>query len=166
MVNIRLKSDILLKGDAWVNAIESLSDIFKEKTNYSIFLLSTVIGILYDKTLEELPYSDNLHSTPSVPRNVFNISSDVFDYLFQTAILTTKNFNYNEEERLKFAFDEKCFDFNRLQFLISFANFGVTKLLQLVGNDNLETMENIKNFLTSTMEGTNWDIDELIIDEL
>ena len=167
MVSIRLKSDIPLKGDAWVNAIDSLSDIFKERTNYNIFLMSTVIGILYDKQIEELTYTDETNAPPSVPRNVFNTaSSDIFDYLFQTAILTTKTVEYDETERLDLAFNDKRTEYNRIQLLVKFANYGVTKLLELVGDDNLETMENIKNFLTSTVEGTNWDIDDLVIDEL
>lgn len=166
MVNIKITSEIMLKGDYWTTAINSLSNIFKTRTNYSIYLLSTVIGILYDRQIEELTYSDELGSIPSVPRNVFNTNSEIFDYLFQAAILTTKNVLLDENERLDLAFNEKRTDFNRVQLLTKFANYGVTKLIELIGSDNLETMENIKNFLTGTMEGTNWDIDELVIEDI
>lgn len=166
MVNIKASSQIPLKGDVWVKAIASLSDIFKKRTNYDIYLMSTVIGILYDKQIDELEYTDTVNEPPSVPRVIFNDNSEIFDYLFQSAILTSKNYDFDEDTRLDMAFNYENSDFNRIQMLTKFANYGITKLFDLVGNDSLETMENIKNFLAGTMEGTNWDIDELIIEEI
>jgi hypothetical protein len=45
--------------------------------------------------------------------------------------------------------------------LTQFANFGVTKLVELIGDTALESMENIKNFLAASVEGRNLDIDAL-----
>jgi hypothetical protein len=156
-----ISSDVMLKGTAWSAAINSLSTIFKIRTNYSVYLLSTAIGIMYDKQIDVPEGCDDQSSPPSVPRNVFNNNSEPFEFLFQSAILTTKCEKFNEDDRLSLAFSEKKSDFNKMAFLTKFANYGVTKLLDLVANDSLETMENIKNFLTSTMEGTNFDIDPL-----
>lgn len=159
-----IASDILLKGTAWYTALSSLSMIFKTRTNYSIYLLSTAIGIMYDRQIENP--EENGEDTASVPRNVYNNNSEPFDFLFQSAILTTNNESLGEEERLDLAFSESKSDFNKITFLTKFANYGVTKLVELIANDSLETMENIKNFLTSTMEGTNFDIDPLTDGEI
>ena len=53
-----------------------------------------------------------------------------------------------------------------MSFLLEFANFGVTKLVEHIGETTFETMDKIKNYLVSTVEGYNFDIDELSIDEL
>ena len=57
-------------------------------------------------------------------------------------------------------------DFNKIGFLTSFANFGVTKLVELIGSTELESMDNIKNFMVSTVEGRNFEIDALPLDNL
>jgi|LSQX01.3.fsa_nt_gb hypothetical protein len=164
-----ISSDVQLKGTAWNVAVTSLENIFKTRTNYSIFLLSTAIGIMYDQQIvdpeekeEEISY---------VPRTVLYQYIEDLDFLFQSAILTTKTEDFSEEERLSLAFgDEKKSNFERMKFLLKFANFGVTKLVGQIGSDTLETMENIKEFLASSMEGSNFDIysindDDLKIDE-
>ena len=116
---------------------------------------------MYDKQIESLS-TNNDESYPSVPRNVFNNNnSDQFQTLYQAAILTSKCVDYDEDKRLELAFDEKEPDTSKVIFLTKFANFGITKLLDLVGDDELSTMENLKNFLTSTMEGTNLDIEDI-----
>jgi len=153
-------SDILLKGIVWNTALSYLSHIFKTRTNYSIYLLSTAIGIMYDRQIDAL--EDNGEDVASVPRNVFNTNSEPFDLLFQSAILTTAIEKLNDDERLALAFGDQKSDFNKITFLTKYANFGVTKLVELASDDILITMENIKNFLTSTMEGTNFEIDSLV----
>jgi hypothetical protein len=73
--------------------------------------------------------------------------------------------DFSEEQRLNLAFGEKS-EFNKMGFLLEFANFGATKLKELAGESVLESMENIKNFLFSTVEGRNLDIDGLSDDIL
>ena len=58
------------------------------------------------------------------------------------------------------AFGDKA-EFKKIDFLTQFANFGVTKLVELIGDTPIESMENIKNFLFATVEGRNLDIDAL-----
>ena len=71
---------------------------------------------------------------------------------------------FSEEERLDFAFGDKNDEkigFKRIDFLTQFANFGVTKLMEQIGETPIESMESIKNFLVSTVEGRNLEIDAL-----
>ena len=161
---MEITSDIHLKGTAWNVAITNLSDIFSTRPHYSIFMLCLAIGIMYDKRIE-FP-GENGEDTKNVPRNVINNNDNgKLDFYFQAAILSTLTETLTEDERLELAFGEKA-DFNKLGFLVQFANFGVTKLVELIGSTSLESMENIKNFMVSTVEGRNFEIDELPIDDL
>lgn len=161
---MEIKSDILLKGKAWNEAIEGLSRIFVTRTHYSIFMLCLAIGIMYDKRIEEV--DDVEDENKSVPRNVINNNDNgKLDVCFQAAILSTLSLEMTEEERLELAFGDKT-DFNKMAFLVSFANYGAEKLVELIGSTDLESMENIKNFMVKTVEGRNFDIDALPLDDL
>lgn len=161
---MEITSDIHLKGTAWNKAITGLSEIFTTRTHYSLFMLSLAIGIMYDKRIESP--EENGEDVKSVPRNVINNNDNgKLDFYFQAAILSTLTENISEEERLELAFGEKT-EFNKIAFLVQFANFGATKLADLVGSTALESMENIKNFMVSTVEGRNFEIDALPIEEL
>lgn len=163
---MELTTDVLLKGEIWAKTIDSLAPIFKTRTNYSLFILCMSIGIMYDKRIESFEEIDE--PPRNVPRNVMqNNDNEVgkLDYMFQAAILSTLTVDLTEDERLELAFGEKT-EFKKLEFLTQFANFGVTKLYELVGETTIESMENIKNFLTSTIEGNNFDLDGLPDDVL
>lgn len=159
---MELTRDILLRGTAWGTTIDSLAPIFKglkNRTNYNIFMVALSIGIMYDQRIEK---PDSLGEEPrNVPRNVLqNNDNGKLDFIFQAAILSTTTQYFSEEERLELAFGEKT-DFDKVAFLTEFANFGVTKLMECVGETPLETMENIKNFIAITVEGHNLEIDSL-----
>lgn len=156
---MEITTDVYLRGTAWNRAIDELSSIFKTRTHYMLYILSLTIGIMYDQRIEK-PAEEN-EEVKSVPRNVIrNNDNGKLDFMFQAAILSTTTENFSEEERLDLAFGEKT-EFKRIDFLTQFANFGVTKLVELIGDTPLESMENIKNFLFSTVEGRNLDIDAL-----
>lgn len=156
---MEITSDVQLRGTAWTKGIESLSPIFRDKPYYSIYLLAMTIGIMYDKRIEKP--EENGEEIKSVPRIVLqNNDNGKLDLIFQAAILSTETENFSEDERLEIAFGEKS-DFNRLGFLTQYANFGITKLNEQIGESTIETMENLKNFLISTVEGRNLDIDGL-----
>lgn len=156
---MEITTDVLLRGTEWDRAISSLGEIFKTRTNYSIYMLCVAIGIMYDKRIEKP--EENNEEPRTVPRNVLqNNDNGKLDFIFQAAILSTKTEDFSEEERLNLAFGEKS-DFNRMAFIAQFANFGVTKLTELIGASTIESMENIKNFFSSTVEGRNFDIDTL-----
>ncbi len=161
---MEITSDIQLKGTAWNMVIEKLSDIFTTRTHYSIFMLCLAIGIMYDRRIEKP--EENGEEVKSVPRNVINNNDNgKLDFYFQAAILTTVTETLTEEQRLEFAFGEKI-RYSKITFLTQFANYGATKLVDTIGSSNLETMENIKNFMVSTVEGRNFEIDPLPIDDL
>lgn len=156
---MEIRSDPSLRGTAWSQAIEAFSPIFKTRPHYMIFMLALSVGIMYDKRIAE-PV-ENGEEPKSVPRNVIrNNDNGKLDFMFQAAVLSTTTEDFTEEQRLDLAFGEKS-EFGKIDFLIEFANFGVTKLVELIGETTLESMENIKNFLVSTVEGRNLDIDGL-----
>jgi|GEM_PF-620473 len=176
-----IQSDIMLRGDSWNLAVNELAPIFKTRTRYSIYLLSTAIGIAYDKQIVELEKTETVSADasnyPSVPRTVFNQNNVPFDYLFKTAILSSDCVNLIEKERLRLAFEDEDNkedlyftggeeagnnEFNKILFLTGFANFGVTKLIENIGNTNLETMENLKEYLNSIVEGNNVEISDML----
>ena len=153
---MEITTDIALRGTAWDTAIDALSPLFKPRAQYSIYMLSLSIGIMYDRRIAS--DEDYRHS---VPRNVIqNNDNGKLDFMFQSAILSTTTESFIEDQRLELAFGEKT-DFKKIDFLTQFANFGVTKLVELIGSSPLETMENVKNFLCATVEGNNFDIDAL-----
>ncbi len=161
---MELKIDVLLRGTAWHKAVEGLSCIFKTRPHYMLYILAMTIGIMYDQRIEKP--EENGEEPKSVPRNVLSAQDNgKLDLMFQAAILSTTTEQFSEDERLNLAFGEKT-DFNKLAFLTQFANFGVTKLVELIGTTPLESMENIKNFMFSTVEGRNLEIDALSDDIL
>ena len=161
---MEIKSDIKLRGTAWDTAISKLSNIFSTRTNYTIYMLSMAIGIMYDKRIAKL--EDGSEDDHSVPRNVINNNDNgKLDFYFQAAILTTTTECMSEENRLELAFGDSI-DFEKLSFLTQFANFGVTKLVELIGDTDLESMDKIKNFMVASVEGRNFDVDELNLEAI
>lgn len=161
---MEIRSDIRLKGIAWDTAINKLSNIFSARTNYTIFMLSLAIGIMYDKRVVKL--EEGSEDEHSVPRNVINNNDNgKLDFYFQTVILTTTTECMSEENRLELAFGDGI-EFEKVTFLLQFANFGVTKLIELIGDTDLESMDKIKNFLVASVEGRNFDIDELNLEDI
>ena len=170
---MELTKDVLLRGPIWARAIDKLTPIFKTRTNYSIYMLCISIGIMYDQRIEKFDEDEDYlgilnstseedNNTPrNVPRNVMqNNDNGKMDFMFQAAILSTKTEQLTEDERLELAFGEGT-DFDKLNFLTQFANYGVTKLAEQIGETLIESMENIKGFLTSTIEGNNFDINAI-----
>ena len=156
---MELTTDVLLRGTTWANTIDNLAPIFKTRTNYSIYILCISIGIMYDQRIER--FDDEELEPRNVPRNVMqNNDNGKLDFMFQAAILSTKTVQFSEDQRLALAFADDA-EFNKLAFLTQFANYGITKLAELVGETPVESMENIKEFLTSTIEGNNFDIDAI-----
>lgn len=156
---MEVTTDVSLRGTAWTTAIDNLSNIFRTRTHYSLYMLAMAIGVMYDRRIEKP--EENGEDVKNVPRNVLqNNDNGKLDFIFQAAILSTTTEQLSEEERLELAFGEKG-DFKRIEFLTQFANFGITKLVELLGASTVETMDNIKNFLVSTVEGRNLDIDAL-----
>lgn len=156
--------DIRLRGEAWNQAIDKLSNIFSTRPHYTIYMLSLAIGIMYDKRIEK--FEGKPEDDRSVPRNVIaNHDNGKLDFYFQAAVLTTTTECISEEKRLELAFGDSL-EFDKIPFLTQFANFGVTKLVELIGETDMETMDNIKNFMVASVEGRNFDVDELFLESI
>ena len=81
--------------------------------------------------------------------------------------MTSAHVEFTEKERMALAFDPKCeIKLEKLEFLAKFANFGVGKLLEQASDEPVETMENIRKFLASTMEGYNYELDSISEEDL
>lgn len=159
----KITADVILKGNVWEEVFNNLQPkIFK--TQYGVYALCIAIGIMYDKqkSFEDLDSEEQRY----VPRTMLYQKKAELELLFQTAILTSEIVDFEEDKRLELAFGHTIKDFNEMQFLTKFSNFGATILREKITDDPLETMENLKDFITSTFEGTNFDIDPLTEDEI
>lgn len=158
-----ITSNLILQGDIWRKTVEAYEKIFTQRTIFEVFTLALSIGVLYDQRIEALTNSEE-YQPPEINRNLFLSYGEILDELFQTAILTTKTIELSDKERLNLAFGENDKEFDKRAFLIPFANFGVTKLVEQIAEDPFETAENLKDFLVLTVEGHNVDLD--IVDEV
>lgn len=166
---MEITTDVILKGEDWARAIDELGYLFnyRNRINYNLFIVSTAIGIMYDEIIQKPAKSDQMNPR-FVTRNVLlneEQETNQMDLMFQTAVLNTKTIDLTESERLELAFGDKS-DFKKLEFLTGFANYGVTKLLECIGVGELETMDNIRKFLNLTVEGENYEIDDITDDML
>lgn len=151
--------DIILKGPNWARAMNEFSKFFHDRPYYDIFFLCLSLGIRYDKICDE-----DGDETFTVPRTVIvneeqKINKPInLEVLFQTAILTTKNIDLNQKERLSLAFGENT-EFNKNKFLIQFANYGLSVLLETIGETESETMDNIIKLLNDAYDDNENGID-------
>ena len=137
---MEITTDILLRGEDWEKAIYGLKEIFSERTNYEVFMMALSIGIMFDKQITIKGPSEH-----SVPRNVIvNNDNGKLDDMFQVAVLTTSRIDMSEDDRIKLAFGDKDTSFNKIEFLSYFANYGVTKLVELIGDSTLQTLGNLQ----------------------
>lgn len=160
---MEITADVILKGETWDKVMTGLQPtIFK--TQYGVYALCVAIGIMYDKQCEQ--DTSEYEEQKYVPRTMLYKRKPELEILFQTAILTTDLVDFEEDKRLELAFGNKDKEFNQMQFLTKYANYGATILVDKISEDPLETMENIKDFVTSTFEGTNFDVDPLQDDDI
>ncbi|MCR4874468.1 MAG: hypothetical protein K5923_01830 [Clostridia bacterium] len=167
---IEFKSDIVLKGSLWKQALDKISFMFPKPENvpnYSVFILSLAIGILYDKAYDSAGADEEVDEKISVPRTVLIKRSDCINDLFQAAIINSKTINNTIKERKELAFaDSTNIAFNKTEFLLKFANFGVTKLLDIIGDDNITSMQDLSDFIEKTFKGYNFEIGSISSDDL
>ncbi len=158
----KITKDISLKGDNWFQIREKLYKKLFE-TLYQLYVLCASIGIMYDNVNS----TDDEDEVGTIPRNVLQNNIEELELLFQTAIITTKVVDFTEDERLELAFDDttKNQDFDKIGFLTRFANYGAKVLAEKLGDDEIECMENIKDLLISTVNGYNFDINPLDLEE-
>ncbi len=188
---MEIKTDIICWGNTWYQVGRGYgyneTPIFF-KTFWATFKLCIAIGILYDKQLEDEENADE-EEKMTVPRTMFNRHSGEMQFFFQSAILSSKCVDLSEKDRLYLAFSEDiseeemegedyetltkgvmeaALNFDKVEFLKKFANYGATKMLESLVDNEVETMENLATFLVDSYKGNNdelarfADVEELI----
>lgn len=172
---MEIKSDIEFKGEDWATINQKLTGKFFS-TLWEVFKLSVSLGILYDNQLEEAgEVVDTSKAVATIPRTMINRYSEEISYFFKTAILTSRQVKLSEKDRLYLAFSEdvseeeleesdeellkkdvseEALNFNKINFLKGFANFGATKIANCVSNNETETMESLMKLLIDSHDGT------------
>ena len=165
---MEFSSDIILKGISWKKTLEGLKPFYKEgnhQKNYILFLISASIGIMYDS--QKNCADNDISETINVPRTVLHSHNSDLDFLFQTAILTSKTVDFDKKTRMDLAFNSKStIEFKKIEFLVKFANFGIGIILEKISNNEIETMKNLRELIVDTFEGNNYNIYGVLDDEL
>ncbi len=162
----KITKDISLRGDDWEKVIAQLyKTVFP--TLYNMYVLCASIGIMYDRQMN-IETGKEVEDAGQIPRTIQQNNKEELEILFQTAILTTDLVDFDEDARLELAFGDgnKIENFDEIQFLTHFANYGAKILAEHVGDEVLESMENIKDLLVKTILGLNFDIDPIDVDSL
>lgn len=162
----KITREIFLKGEDWERIIDQLyRTVFP--TLYDMYVLCASIGIMYDKQLSMNNIKD-ADASGMVPRTIQQNNAEELDILFQTAILTTDCVDFDEDTRLELAFGDtnRVEEFDKIHFLTRYANYGAKVLAEQLGDEVLESMENIKELLIRTLSGLNFDIDPVDIEAL
>lgn len=172
---MEIRSDIILKGNTWYELqqgyVKKDAKIFD--TLWGVFLTCLSIGILYDKQMDDEDDAED-EDKVTIPRTMFNRNVKEMEFYFQAAILTSNSVALSEKDRLYLAFadtfsvdelsdsereilvkgvSEDALDFDRISFLRKFANYGASKMLQCLSNNEGETLENLMKFLTDSYNG-------------
>lgn len=169
---MELKSDIILKGDSWYKVNQGLvKKVFD--TQWGLFKVCLSIGILYDKQADDDKSSD-AEGGINIPRTMFNRFAGEMQFFFQSAILSSNSIDLDEKDRLYLAFSEeisademegedadlikkgvseRALNFDKVEFLKKFANYGAKKLEECISSNDSELMENIMEFLNDSYNG-------------
>lgn len=154
---MELTTDVILKGPVWASMLDKLQgSIFK--TNWDVYALSISIGMMFDMQIESeaMVPADYEFEPRYVPRNILghDKNKSLLEFMLQTALITTKHLDFDEDTRMKCAFDEsKKLDFNPIAFLTKFANYGITKINEVVSDtEDVETLEALMTFLNGIYE--------------
>lgn len=167
---MEFSSDVILKGSNWKKALEGLKIFFPDKSmqpNYSLYIISVAVGIMYDKQLDIAGFEDKTEDNLYVPRTILHNHGSDLEFLFQTAILTSKLSTLDKKQKMDLAFNANSdIEFKKMDFLTKFGNFGVGIILEQITDNPIETMENFKEFIFRTFEGKNYSVYGVSDDDL
>lgn len=154
---MELTTDASLKGPIWAETLDKLRGTVFE-TYWDVYALCISIGMMYDCQIEsDAMVPAGYEAEPrSVPRNMLGHAQNkaLLEFMLQTALVTTKHLDLAEEDRLELAFgSDKKLDFNPVAFLTKYANYGVTKVNEVISDaEDVELLEQLMTFLNSTYE--------------
>jgi hypothetical protein len=113
-------------------------------------LFAISLGIAYDEA-KEVTGEEEI----SVPLNTLIGLEQSFDFLFKTAILTCSvgSVSITDQDRIKLAFDDsyEIKGFNRVGFLLSFAPYGMKKIVYASESHPLTTIDNFVEIVEKTL---------------
>ena len=154
---MQITADVTLKGPVWAEMLDLLVDEFFAR-NWDLYALSISIGMMYDGQIEteDMVPSGYKENPRYIPRNVLiqNKNKSLLEFMLQAAMITTKHINFAEQERLELAFSDKTKDdFNPMLFLTRYANYGIVKIKEAIGDaTDVELMQKLMAFLDSIYE--------------
>lgn len=154
---MELTTDASLRGPIWAETLDKLRGTVFE-TYWDVYALCISIGMMYDCQIEsDAMVPAGYEAEPrSVPRNMLGHAQNkaLLEFMLQTALVTTKHLDMTEEERLELAFGSDIkLEFNPVAFLTKYANYGVTKLNEVISDsEDVELLEQLMTFLNATYE--------------
>lgn len=169
---MEIKSDLIFKGSTWNRVDQGYRKKFFD-TQWGIFKTCLSIGILYDTQLEDEEVEIEEEGL-NIPRTMFNRNNAEMQFFFQSAILTSRCVDLSEKDRLYLAFSdeipeeelegedenmlkrgvsEKALNFNKIEFMKKFANYGAHKMEKCLSANDSETMESLMEFLNMSYKG-------------
>lgn len=141
---MQLSSDISLPHPLWERADNELCSnnelgIFNRLVD--VYILACAIGIKDDKVINEEDIDNPLPSPKSIGRNTHRENLDVrdlLDFMLQNALLNSATIKLDEDERLKLAFNPDYTNkkINAANFLTGFANYGITKIFEIITSNS------------------------------
>lgn len=156
---MQLSSDLIMNHPLWEKAEEVLikrTKIFNRVID--IFIIACSIGIKEDKQIPNEDIDEDVKQTKTIGRNTYlaignSDLSDILNHLLQNAIISSNNLPFDINERLKLAFNPDYDNpkFSPANFLVSFANYGITKLFENIKEDlpDMSISDDIYSYLNT-----------------
>ena len=147
-----LNADLILYNPLWERADNELCNkkaygIFNRLID--LFVIACAIGIKEDKVADagETP----LENPKSIGRNTYQSSLNedlysILEFMLQNAILNSKTIDFDDEKRIKMAFDPEYQEkkFSPSNFLVGFANYGLQQIYSAInGTSSLIIIEEV-----------------------
>ena len=145
-----------LKGPIWAETLDRLKGTVFE-TYWEIYALCISIGMMYDRQIDsdDMVPEGYLSEACEVPHTVLGKSKNaaLLGFMLQTALITTRQLDYDEQTRLEYAFDDKKTFDKPIYFLTKYANYGVTLIHEIIAEkDDIEMLEALMVFLNTMYE--------------
>jgi len=157
-----LNSNIVLKHSIWYK----MQDLYPVQNGpkpkialfprlIDAFIVACTIGMKANTRIE----NDEKEEVASVNSKTYNdpVNDDIkrtMDYMLKILILTMdlpelSGVSRNDKEKLAFASDFNIDKFNPINIMTEYANYGATKLVELMTDQDTETINNIIEYLDS-----------------
>ena len=154
-----LSGDIILRNSLWNDAEDKLCHNFIFERMVDLFIVACSIGVKEDKILENDIFDDD--KPKSIGRNTYLIKNEdlttIITFLYQNAVLNSKLIDFDNETRLRLAFDPDFPDagskiqFSPTAFLVKFASYGLSKIYEMQNTSDITFIADLKEMLDSML---------------